>query len=310
MEVLEIVQSAAFKSGLVPSFNPDELPGDIQDAGRTILQNEILPMLNCDRTLDITVTSRVYQPNNGHIVLTPYSQPHENEKLLGYSRYTSAELRADQTKFFNEAARLDQSFNTNNWPTDDFGNPIVASMWSADIILVSGYSTDDNDIVVVRDDINIDFPPMRVDSVLDESSRIKYEYLYREEYERVLKAAMPCVYTTEEYSDKIVVIINGTSDLKRLILPVPLQIINITHDHQGTIIAPPKFKRYLIDATAVSLAIVYGLSTVQSMQQQAEQSYQMLKKNKPQPMHKASPSEEINDVLRHNVGGRKFYAGF
>jgi hypothetical protein len=200
-------------------------------------------------------------------------------------------------------------FNGDSWPTDDFGNPIAAMMWSSDIHMIGCYADDDSDTIVTNT-ANIDFPPMRVDSVLDESSRIKYDYLYREEFERVLRAAMPCVYTTEEYSDKIVVIINGTSDLKRLILPVPLQIINVTHDYQGTIIAPPKFQRYLIDATAVSLAIVYGLSTVQSMQQQAAQSYQMLKKNKPQPMHKASPSEEINDILRHNVGGRKFYAGF
>ena len=37
---------------------------------------------------------------------------------------------------------------------------------------------------------------------------------------------------------------------------------------------------------------------------------QMLKKNKPQPMHRANVSEEINQTIRHGQQGRRFYAGF
>ena len=312
MEVLEIVQSAAFKSGLVPSFNPDELPGDIIEAGRNVLAQEIIPSLNCDRTLDITVTSRTYAVDNGMIVLKPLSQPIENNKLLGYSRYTLDELYNDFTKFEAEVRRLDPSFIVNNvWPTDDLGRPISAMLWSSDIHIIRGCKTaDDTEYMIPQSDINIDFPPMRVDAIMDEGSRIKYEYLYREEFEQVIRAASPLVYTVEEYEDKLVVLINGTSDLKRLVLPVPLQIINIEYDHAGTIIAPPKFKRYLIDALAVSLAIIYGLSTVDAMRQQAEQSYQLLKKNKTQPMHRANVSEEINNVLHDGRRGRKLYAGF
>jgi hypothetical protein len=57
----------------------------------------------------------------------------------------------------------------------------------------------------------------------------------------------------------------------------------------------------LIDAIAVALAITYGVATVQQMQQQMAQSYQLLKKNKPQPLHKANVSEMICDKLRRDV---------
>lgn len=324
MEVLDIVQSAAFKSGLVSSFNPDELPGDIQNAGADILANEILPSLNCDRTLDITVTARVYAPTNGRIVLTPLHF-RNNFKVLGYADMTSAELantailnsgfaefiHTNHPDWVNEVTLpggyIKYVRSDANWPQDDFGNFIEFAVWGTDMKVVSGTAPTTPAIMA---NVNIDFPPMRVEAVLDDSSRVKYEYLYREEFERVLKAAAPCIYTVEEYEDKLVILMKGTDDAKRIILPVPLQLINRTDTYMGQIIASPKFKRYLIDATAFSLATVYGLSTVDSMLKQAEISYNLLKKNKTQPMHKANPSEEINNVLRRNIGGRTFYAGF
>ena len=300
MEVLELVQSAAFKAGIIPSFNPDELPEDVLNAGKNALVNEILPGLNCDRTLDITVTARTYAPIGGRIELRPY-RPIKNSKLVGYSKYTLAELEADNGLLvFREARRLDPMFNVEGWPTDDFGNPIAAMMWSTDIRMIGYYADDDSDVIVTNT-ANIDFPAMRVDAVIEDGSLIPYEYLYREEFERTFKTGLPGVYTTEEYDDRIVVLINGSDRPKKLILPVPLQIINRSHDHAGTINAPEKFRRYLIDAIAVALAITYGVATVQQMQQQMAQSYQLLKKNKPQPLHKANVSEMICEKLRRDV---------
>lgn len=323
MEVLDIVQSAAFKCGLVSSFNPDEFPGDIEDAGRAALINEILPMINCDRTLDVTVTARVYNPTNNMIVLTPL--PSDADMIVvGHSPYSTAQA-LDMVGPENAYGRYLYDHypswvrrvpvaggwfygrNDDNWPKDHFGNYRNVAIWTTDTQVVYG-PTPDN--VRTVENVNIDFPPMRVEEVLDEGSRIKYEYVYRSEFERIMRVALPGVYTTEEYEDKIVILINGTGEAKRLILPVPLQVINVRDDYAGDIIAPPKFRRYLIDAVAVSLAIVYGLSTVDAMKAEAGQSYQMLKKNKPQPMHRANVSEEINQTIRHGQQGRRFYAGF
>lgn len=300
MEVLELVQSAAFKAGIIPSFNPDELPADILDAGKNALVNEILPGLNCDRTLDITTTCRAYMPVGGRIELRPYPQPRENEKILGYSKYSADELEGNWARFIAEINRLDPNFLANGWPTDDFGNPTAATMWTRDIHIVTGREADIDIVLVIRD-YNIDFPPMRVDAVIEDGSLIPYEYLYREEFERTFRTGLPGVYTTEEYDDRIVILLNGSDRPKKLILPVPLQIINRSHDDAGTINAPEKFRRYLIDAIAVALAITYGVATVQQMQQQMAQSYQLLKKNKPQPLHKANVSEMICDKLRRDV---------
>lgn len=302
MEVLDIVQSAAFKAGIVPSFNVDEFPGDVQDAGRNALINEILPSLNCDRTIDITETSRYYTPVNGRIVLTPLSQP--TNKLVIVGRYD-----APWEYVFNHMLNiLENTFGvqTTPWPTDDLNNYIKYGVWSSDNRLVW---TTYGEIDVMPANINIDFPPMRIDGVIEMNSRVPLQYVYRDEYERTFNSAsVPGIYTTEEQGNTVTILMKGSPAPKCIILPVPLQIINVSPEHSGTIVAPEKFRRYLIDCTAVSLAIVYGVSTLPAMQQQAAMSYNLLKKNKPQPLHQADPAIEINNKLRRSPLGRRFYA--
>jgi hypothetical protein len=303
MEVLDIIQFAAFKSGVVPSFNPDELPGDVLDAGVTVLQNEILPALNCDRTLDITVTSRIYKPVNNRIVLYPLSQPRDNFRIVGYSQYDDTQLPSKMTQ---ELQRF--GIDTDNWPCDDLGNMITLALWSTNFHLhvKSGQYIPSS----ILPNVNIDFPPMRVDSVLENSSRIEYSYVYRDEFERAKpSASLPGLYAVEEYEDKIIILINGSNQDKCVILPVPLQIVNSGYDNRGSIIAPPKFKAYLIDRTAVALATIYGMSTLPIMEKAAAASYNLLKKNKTQPLHEANVNELILDNLRTSPLGRRFYAG-
>lgn len=310
MEVLELVQSAAFKAGIIPSFNPDELPRDILDAGKNALVNEILPGLNCDRTLDITNTCRVYTPVGGRIELWPFAQPNDNFKLLGHCNKTAAELQTVTSEGSGWGLELlnivptwvrkvpHDVVMTSDWPANDFNERMTVALWTVDNHLVYGNTTY---IPTIHATADIDFPPMRVDAVIEDGSLVPYEYLYREEFERTFRTGLPGVYATEEYADHIVILINGSDRPKKLILPVPLQIINRSYDHAGTIDAPEKFRRYLIDAIAVALAITYGVATVQQMQQQMAQSYQLLKKNKPQPLHKANVSEMICDKLRRDV---------
>jgi hypothetical protein len=193
-----------------------------------------------------------------------------------------------------------------DWPRNDFNVARTVAVWSLDMKLV--YKPEGTGPQIMAD-VNIDFPPMRVDAVMDENSRYTYDYLYRDEYERTFKfTSLPGVYTTEEYDDKIVILLNGSPVPKLVVLPVPLQIINRDFAHAGTIKAPEKFRRYLIDAAAVSLAITYGMSTLPIMEKAAATSYNLLKKNKPQPLHKANVAQEITDKLRPDMLGRRFYA--
>lgn len=302
MEVLDIVQSAAFKAGIISSFNPDELPEDVLSAGKNALVNEILPSLNCDRTIDITVTSRFYTPKGGAITLTPFKQPAEDFVILG--RYNAG----FEYVFDHMVSIIENTYHvvTNPWPTDELGNYIKYAVWSNDNRLI--WTTYDA-IGVMPEEVNIDFPPMRIDTVIEASSKIPYDYVYRDEFERIVgNTSIPGVYTTEEYEDSITILIKGSNAPKCVVLPVPLQIINRDHAHSGTIVAPQKFRRYLIDCTAVSLAIIYGVSTLPAMQQQAAVSYNLIKKNKPQPIHKSNVSEEICKTIRRSPLGGRFHA--
>lgn len=302
MEVLDIVQSAAFKSGVISSFNPDDLPGDILAAGQNTLINEIIPSLNCDRTVDITVTSRLYRPDGDRIVLRPF-KPRDNYEMLGYSTSSASTLL--DPEFWEKAVLALRPEWKDEWPTNDLGKPRVGCIWSLDGRLVIGSSLAES---AIEPGVNIDFPPMRVDAVLDSSTRIAYDYVYRTEFEQLLNTTPPGVYTVEEYADGLVILLRGTTDTKCVVLPVPLQVINISHDHAGTIVAPEKFRRYLIDSVAVNLAIIYGMSTLPAMQQQQAASYNLIKKNKPQPRHSQNISEHIADTLHRGIrlGGR-FY---
>lgn len=302
MEVLDIVQSAAFKSGVISSFNPDDLPGDILAAGQNTLVNEIIPSLNCDRTIDITMTSRLYRPENDRIVLRPF-KPKDNYEMLGYSNDTADALL--DPELWEKAVLALRPGWKDEWPVNDLGKPRVGCIWSIDGQLVVGPSLAES---AIEPGVNIDFPPMRVDAVLDSSTRIAYDYVYRTEFEQLLNTTLPGVYTVEEYADGLVILLRGTTDTKCVVLPVPLQVINISHDHAGTVVAPEKFRRYLIDSVAVNLAIIYGMSTLPAMQQQQAVSYNLIKKNKPQPRHSQNVSDHIADTLRRGtrLGGR-FY---
>ena len=49
MQVMDIINRAVMKSGVVSNFNPDEVPEDIQQRAADVLRNEIIEDLNCDR---------------------------------------------------------------------------------------------------------------------------------------------------------------------------------------------------------------------------------------------------------------------
>lgn len=299
MEVLDIVRSSAVKCGVVSSFSLDDMPGDVIDNGVRLLATEILPTLNCDRTLDITTTARAYMPVNGQIVLRPFKQPHDNFQLIGYSQYNAAELLdTNNNKWRDEIGRLRPRWGSYPyWPVDDFGAPITAGLWSSDMHLIGGENYTTN-----REyEANIDFPPMRVEHVIDAATRIELAPVYRHEFEQA-RAQIPNIYTTEEYEDCVRVLMKGMPGPKILILPVPLQITDAGQGHAGTIHAPEKFRRYLIDATAVQLASMYGVSTVERMEKEAAVSLNLLKKNLPQPLHKTDVSKRIAEYLGQRPG--------
>ena len=96
MQVMDIVNRAAMQSGAVPSFNPDEVPEDIQARGADILRHEIIPSINCDRSLDITEVVHPASPHCGvvDLVTTPLNYPRE---IYGTVPLTAQELNKTTT---------------------------------------------------------------------------------------------------------------------------------------------------------------------------------------------------------------------
>ena len=292
MQVLDIIRRAAFNSGTVTSFNPEELPGDVETTGYHLLAKEIIPALSCDRSLDVTVVARTYTPTTNSISLRALP-PDSNYFIIGNSVMLATELLLN---FASEATRLLPTIA--DWPTDDAGVPRTVAIWSADQRLV--YATTLLN-AAINADVNIEFLPMRVDALFEDTSRLEYKYLYRREYESIDYFAAPFVYTTETYENELVILWHaGTTD-KRVVLPMPLFIVRDMVDanpYAGVISGPAKFEQYIVDALAVRLAIVYGLSTVATMQTAAMTSYNLLKKNMPMPTHSMDVRTSIRDVLR------------
>ena len=51
MRVMDIVTRAVMNAGIVPSFNPDEVPEDIQARASDVLRNELIPQPEDDETV-------------------------------------------------------------------------------------------------------------------------------------------------------------------------------------------------------------------------------------------------------------------
>lgn len=304
MEVLDIIQRAAFNCGVISSFDVDEFPGDVQAAGHHLLESEVLPSLNCDRSLDTTMIARTFMPSNNLLTIKPLSQ-NNTDIIIGTSIYASDKVLS---YFTAEVTRLAPDFAT-TWPTDDADNARTVGMWTTDHRYVYATSLTN---AVIDPAINIEFQPMRIDAMLEDANRIPYRYLYRQEFESLEFKVQPFTYTDEVYEDSIILHWHGSQLLKLLIIPVPLYIVHDTdsnNPYAGQINCPPKFKQFLVDTLAMRLSIVYGLSTTSAMQGAADMSYNMLKKNLPLHLHAPNPAEAVRDVLKRTQNNRWRFDG-
>jgi hypothetical protein len=220
IDICDVIVHAAVNSGLMPSFNLPELPPDVQSLSKEVLTKELIPQMNCDRTLDLDVKAERMIPLNGKIRM---------------------------------------AHRSNAGPAD--------------------YA--------------VNWVPGRVDAVLEESSRVPYQYLYRTEFESIGYRCKPFIYCTEQDEFGLSIFLKNAATPKRVIFPVPIHLA----DGKEEIIAPQKFYQYIVDSLAVRLAVIYGMSTAQMMGAAQQASYNNILKQVPQPLHAANPRERIRDIL-------------
>ena len=354
MQVMDIVNRAVMNAGIVPSFNPDEVPEDIQQRAADVLRNEIIPDMNCDRTLDMTEIAVPMIPRNGIIDLrtTPPDYPRQTfgavplmcRQLLTIDRFSPAPGAPVITYLRNlidtlvdlGLIRLTGSINpysdlekTDAWPTDQFGTPRNIAMWSQDYKLVEVdsdftklYNVTETDAAsMVNRRYNLPFPPMRIVDIFRATDGAALQYVHAGEFVSTEFRYAQLVYTTEDYPDCLRIRFTPSYGpaASLLILPVPIMVINSydePHPWEGTIVAPRKFRAYLIATLAFWMAMEYGVSTADAMKVKQNIAYQALLKNQSKHDHPQDVSRKIFNLLergrgwRAGVNGNGYAGGF
>lgn len=332
MQVMDIVNRAAMQSGAVPSFNPDEVPEDIQARGADILRHEIVPSINCDRSLDITEVVHPASPHCGvvDLVTTPLNYPREiygtvplTAQELNYTTTMTymgneheikpniAQLLANMGLVVDTTGSPFQLTATDKWPTDQFGNYRDIAVWSDDHKLIEiNY---ENQLLAssswVNQTYNIPFAPMRVDEIYRATDGAPLAYVHAGEFVSNEFRYAQLVFTTEDYPDKLRIRFtpNFGSGTALIVLPVPIKIVN-SYDEpnpwQGTVVAPEKFRGFLVAKLAYRLAIEYGITTADAMKQLASEAYQYLLKNPSKHEHPQDISRRIFGYLQRGRGWR------
>ena len=161
---------------------------------------------------------------------------------------------------------------------------------------------------------NVPFSPMRVEGVFRACDGAELQYLHAAEMVSAEFRHSQLVYGVEDLPDRMLIRLNRSygSEPLLLVLPIPLKIVN-TFDNpkpwEGTVIAPEKFRSYLIAKLAYRLAIEYGLDTAPAMAKLVEESYQALIKNISKRHHAQDIPRRIADYLHRGYDRGTMYGG-
>lgn len=342
MQVMDIVNEAALASGAVPSFNIDEVPEDVQAIASTFLRKEIVTSMNCDRNLDITEAIARLHPVNGVIDLMCPPQEYPNE-IYGTVPLTSKQLLQPFTvsyggQDYQVYSNLSQLLvnmglctvdpgnplgltHTTEWPTDSVGNPRNIAIWTDDwkLIEIESGSEIVPSGVRVHPFYNVPFPPMWVEEVYRAYDGARLEPKKAGEFVSAQYRHCQLVYMVEGYTKKFRVRFTssyGNSEAL-LVVPVPIQIVNSyeePHPWQGELIAPEKFRPYIVSRLAARLAHFYNIDGADNLDKDTGTYYQSLLKNKTTVEHKADVPRLIGETLRNGggfrVGPRGYSGGF
>jgi len=337
MQVMDIVNRAAMNCGVASSFNPDEVPEDIQARGSDILRHEIIPMMNCDRTLDITEIVYPVTPQNRCVsLITPptdsdifimgqvaedYRTLNERQSILigSDTKWYCPKIRAILINHgYIEASTPTLEPKTAKWPCNQFENEYRdVYCWTSDFKLIkmaTQVSSGNEDDELLDKRYNIPFSPMRVEGVFRACDGAELLYLHAAEMVSAEFRNSQLVYGVEDLPDRMLIRLNRSygSEPLLLVLPIPLKIVN-TFDNprpwEGTIIAPEKFRSFLIAKLAYRLAIEYGLDTAPSMAKLVEESYQAIIKNISKRHHAQNIPRKIADYLQRGYSRGNMYGG-
>lgn len=339
MQVMDIVNRAVMSSGVVPSFNPDEVPEDIQARAADVLRNEIIPNMNCDRTLDITEVVFTLPVINGVIDLVTTPLDYDGY-IFPSVRYTARELETTKTiplvpggtpfpvltKLIDLLKEMGLVINNggmtpysnlafgDDWPCDQFGNQRNIAFWTDDMKLFEiapdlSILTNSPDPDFVNKVYNVPFPPMRVSEIYRASDGANLQYVHAGEFVSAEFRYSQLIFTTEDYPTKLRIKFprNYGCASAMVVLPMPIRVINSFDEPnpwEGEIVASDKFRSYLIAVLGWRMASEYGVTTVDAMKKLVDVAYQAILKNPSKREHKQDISRKISNYLERGRGWR------
>lgn len=332
------------ESGVVSSFNPDEIPEDYQQIAATILRHDVIPSMNCDRTLDITETVVILNPKFGYldICCPPHDYPFfqfpsqpialgdlfkEVHSESGHYCFTNMLILLQDIgviENFDPEATVYQYDLTAMWPSDQFGNARPIAFWTADLKLVEIKINENTgrpilwtqDVPAFKKQLvnlryNVPFTPMRVEGLYRATDGAELRYLHSGELVSAEFRHSQLVYTTEDYPGKIRIKLTPTYGCSPLmvVLPVPVHVVNSYQEPnpwEGWIYAADKFEAYLVASLAWALAGFYHVDTETRLGVKTAKLYQSLLKN---PSKKAHPQDITRKIANYLSSGHGWQVG-
>lgn len=329
MEILDIVHRAIQRSQLIPGFNPDECPEDYEQRVSDILVNELITDMNNDRGLDVTETVVAVRPVNGIIDLIAPPQDVWFIVTLPYTAQYLLEVRsapgggASYDNLIVALAAIGLTDDT--MPRDPTGELIPLGIWTQDLKFLecpkdipSAYAQMSNS-VEVNPIYNVPFVPARVEGVVEAGTGVEFDYKHAKEFISAEFRHAKYVYMDEGYEGKMRVRFHKefADGIVELVLPVPATVVNYFDSPKpwnGKIIAPVKFREYLIATLSYRIADEYGLASAPSCERAANRAYNNLLKNYPKRQHSMNINRKIGDSLRRPAGSVTsadgFYGGY
>ena len=321
MQVMDIISRATRKSGVIPSFNKDEIPEEYLEVASDMLRNELVISMNSDRVLDMTQIAYPATPDGEGVVelvsLPPdyghktYTVPMSFQKLMGETyEYQSHTTPANIWRclialgLVYDTDQFETAQKTDRWPSDQFGNPRDVALWTTDYKLVRVYADfqkdwDTDDLYDPR--FNLPFQHTYVLKVVRQSTGERLEPVDIGEFVSKEFRGNPFIWAMEEYPDRLRIRVpRGTSHPLFLILPVPISVVN-TFDEpdpwEGTIVAPLKFQPFLIAALAYMMADFYSVATKDTRLAEMEKAYTKIAKATSIRHHEVDVRERIGRYI-------------
>ena len=353
MQVMDIVNRAVMKSGVVSNFNPDEVPEDIQQRAADVLRNEIIEDLNCDRAVDISETVVTLTPNEDKIdlITTPLDY---GKFIIGSVGETAPFLMECITRSLTPGAQpvyipthlvdlleelgyyqLDPEYSgtrytnlvkTDKWPTTQLGEYRDLALWTSDFKLIEVPANFGNPYPVEQPNLvnkryNVPFYPAYIDEVYRANDGAPLMYIHHGEMVSAEFRHSQLVFTLEDNITRMTIRFtrNFNNSPAAIVLPVPVKVINSYEEPnpwQGEIVAPRKFRSFLINMLAWRMAIEYGVDTKEDMRLQSTTSYTNIIKNKVKREHPQDIERRIFHYLRRGhgfrtgVGGNGYSGGY